>query len=65
MATKRFDKRLQVLVSAAENTMLDQLAERDGLTPSDVVRQLIRQRHAELFGAPAHVAAGAKRKSAR
>jgi hypothetical protein len=50
MATKRFDRRLHVLVSLEENEMLERLAKREGFTPSDAVRQLIRRRHAEVFG---------------
>lgn len=60
MAAKRFDKRLHVLVSAAENEMLEALAERDGLTPSDVVRQLIRQRHAAVFADATRTTAGSR-----
>ena len=62
MATKRFDKRLHVLVSADENEMLEELAARDGLTPSDVVRQLIRRRHAEISQAATPRAASSPRK---
>ena len=50
MSTKRFDKRLHVLVSLDEFQMVEQLAQRDGLTPSDVVRRLIRQAFAAAFG---------------
>jgi hypothetical protein len=65
MATKRFDKRLHVLVSAAESAMLDELAEHDGLTPSDVVRQLIRKRHTDVFGATAKHPTSTTRKRTR
>jgi hypothetical protein len=61
MATKRFDKRLHILVSAAEHEMLEELAGRDGLTPSDVVRQLIRQRHAAVFTDAANTTPGTGR----
>jgi hypothetical protein len=50
MASKRFDKRLHVLVSSDEFEMVERLAERDGLTPSDVVRRLIRQAFGAVFG---------------
>lgn len=50
MATKRFSQRLHILVSDDESLMLDQLAEKDGVTPSDVVRRLIRRAYAELGG---------------
>jgi len=50
MAMKRFSKRLHILVTVDEHTMLDALAEREGLRPSDAVRQLIRRAHAAAFG---------------
>ncbi|HST56288.1 MAG TPA: hypothetical protein VLJ42_10425 [Solirubrobacteraceae bacterium] len=52
MAAKRFDDRLHVLVTSDERRMLEALAERQGLTTSDVVRQLVRREHAALFGEP-------------
>ncbi len=50
MAPKRFEKRLNILVTDDEHRMIGELARRDGMTPSDVVRQFIRRRHAEVFG---------------
>lgn len=55
MATKRFDKRLHILVTASEQEMLSMLAEREGLSPSDMVRQLVRRAHARAFGESAVV----------
>jgi DNA-binding MarR family transcriptional regulator len=52
MAVKRYDKRLNVLVTSEEHRMLSDLAERQGLAPSDVVRQLVRREHATVFGEP-------------
>jgi hypothetical protein len=52
MSPKRFEERLHILVSTDERRMLDELAQRDGLTPSDVVRQLVRRAHAATFGEP-------------
>ena len=44
-AAKR-DIQLKIMVSADERRMLDELAERSGLTASDVIRQFIRREHA-------------------
>ena len=41
---------LKVLLSPAEKRMLAQLAKVDGLTVSDVVRQLVRRAHAFIAG---------------
>jgi hypothetical protein len=50
MATKRFDKHLHILVTSEESEMLNELADREGLRPSDTIRQLIRRAHAAAFG---------------
>jgi len=42
------DRRLSLLISSDEYRMLQEICEREGLTASDVVRQFIRRRHAEL-----------------
>lgn len=51
MATKRFDRRMQLLITNHEYSMLDTLAENEGLSASDMVRQLIRRAHAEWYRA--------------
>jgi DNA-binding GntR family transcriptional regulator len=51
MATGR-DKKLTILVTDEERTMLEAIAQGDGLTASDVVRQFIRRTHAQRFPAP-------------
>jgi hypothetical protein len=43
MATTERDKRLHMLLSDGEDTMLRAIAEADGLSVSDVVRQFIRR----------------------
>lgn len=45
---------LKVLLSPAEKRMLAQLAKVDGLTASDVVRQLVRRAHAALVPPEKH-----------
>jgi len=45
-SVKRFDRRLHVLVTEDEHEMLADLATREGLSPSDMIRQLIRRAHA-------------------
>jgi len=69
MATKRFEKRVNFLLTASEGAMLQDLAERDEVSHSDVVRRLIRRAHAEAFGErlaseqrPAKLAKARKRK---
>lgn len=47
--TKR-DERLHILLDRDEKRMLDELAEKLGLTVSDVVRQLVRRKHQQLAG---------------
>ena len=37
-------------IAASEREMLRELAERDGISSSDVVRLLIRRAHADAFG---------------
>lgn len=48
MSTKRFSRRLHLLISDDESAMLDELAERDGMTPSELIRRTIRRAYAEL-----------------
>jgi hypothetical protein len=43
------DRRLSMLISEDEHTMLRALAEKEGLTASDWIRQSIRRAHAEAF----------------
>ncbi len=44
-------RRLSLLISDAEHKMLQELAERAGLTASDFVRQFLRKEHEAVFGA--------------
>jgi hypothetical protein len=53
MAERKRTLNLNVRVTEAERVMLVEVAERVGLSASDVLRQFIRLRHAELFGKPA------------
>jgi hypothetical protein len=46
--TERFDVR----VTPRESEMLREIAEYQGLSQSDTLRQLIREKHAALFGPP-------------
>lgn len=39
-------------IAPSERAMLNELAERDGISSSDVVRVLIRRAHAAAFGRP-------------
>lgn len=39
-----------MLISDAEHEMLQALADREGVTASDVVRRLVRAAHKEAFG---------------
>jgi hypothetical protein len=50
MAPIAREKRLNILVTEAEQQMLQALADRDGITASDYVRMFIRRAHAEAFG---------------
>jgi len=59
MPTDR-EKKLTIRASEDEITMLQAVAEADGLTSSDVVRQFIRRAHAERF-APKPAKKGGKR----
>jgi hypothetical protein len=40
----------QMRIAAAERDMLQDLADRDGISASDVVRIFIRREHAKAFG---------------
>jgi hypothetical protein len=42
------DRRLSLLISQDEHRMLVEISDRDGMTASDLVRQFIRHRYAEL-----------------
>lgn len=61
-ASKRFDTRINVLVTNVERRMLQDLAERERLTPSDVVRRLIWQAYREAFGDKAPKRAAKRRR---
>ena len=50
MAPLNRDKRINLHATADEQEMLRKLADRDGVSMSDYVRQLIRRTHAEVFG---------------
>lgn len=50
MATKRFHRQLHVMVTPELQLMLDELAQAEHVTPSDVVRRLIRETHVARFG---------------
>lgn len=50
MAPLQRDAKFQLRVTADEKRMLEALAEREGLTASDKVRQLIRKDYAASFG---------------
>ena len=55
-------------IAESERAMLRELAERDGISSSDVVRVLIRRAHAAAFGRPQRRSApkrSAKKASAR
>jgi hypothetical protein len=43
MVRFKLDKRLHILVTLLERELLDQVAEKRGMTPSQVVRDLIRR----------------------
>ena len=49
MVVKR-EKRVQMLFSEEEWAMLQELADRDGVTASDWVRTRVREGHRTLFG---------------
>jgi hypothetical protein len=44
------DAIFQMRISPAERDMLQDLADRDGVSASDVVRLFIRREHAKAFG---------------
>ena len=48
--TKRYAKRLHMLLATDERRMLDELAAHEGLTPSAAARLAIRRQHAVVFG---------------
>jgi hypothetical protein len=50
MAPTDRDYMLRVRMSREEQKMLQWLADQDGLTASDAVRQLVRRSHAERAG---------------
>lgn len=50
MATKRFSKRAAFMLSSVHVDMLQQLAEADTLSTSDVVRRLIVDAYRARFG---------------
>jgi hypothetical protein len=52
MAPFQRDGKFQIRMSADERRMLEALAENEGLTASDKVRQLIRRDFAATFGQP-------------
>ena len=49
MAPTERTKRLHMLLSDEEDRMLQELADADGLTASDVVRLLVRREHVARF----------------
>lgn len=59
MAPKR-DRRLSMLISDDEHSMMQALAELEGVSVSDYIRMFVRRQHAEKFGAQ-QVAAASKR----
>jgi len=50
-AVEKRDAFLGVRLSKTELAMLRQLANDDGISPSDVIRQLVRRTHRQRFGA--------------
>lgn len=44
------NERFEVRFTESERAMLEALAERDGLSAGDIVRQLVRRAYAEVFG---------------
>ncbi|MGC4088427.1 MAG: hypothetical protein QM756_11125 [Polyangiaceae bacterium] len=50
MVPTQRDEKFQLRMSADERKMLEALAEKDGLSASDKIRQLIRKEHAATFG---------------
>jgi predicted DNA binding CopG/RHH family protein len=52
MSLLQRDKKLTVMMSDRELVMIRELAEHEGLSVSDWLRQALRRAHAEAFGAP-------------
>jgi hypothetical protein len=50
MATKQRTERLGLRIAPEELEMVNDLADADGVSASDVVRILVRRAHAERFG---------------
>lgn len=50
MAPAERNRTLKLLVSDEEMAMVRALADRDGVSIADLVRQLVRRAHAEAFG---------------
>ena len=50
MAPIQRDEKFQFRMTGDERRMLDAIAEREGLSPSDKLRQLIRRDYAATFG---------------
>ena len=50
MVPTQRDEKFQLRMSADERRMLEELADREGLSASDKIRQLIRREHAATFG---------------
>jgi len=50
MAPLKRDKRINVVATEIEVEQLQQLADHEGMSMSDLLRQFIRRRHAEVFG---------------
>ena len=52
MAALQRDEKFQIRMTSDERRMLKALAENEGLTASDKIRQLIRKDFAATFGQP-------------
>lgn len=51
MAPTPRDEKFQLRLTGDERRMLEAIAERDGLSAADIVRQLVRREYAAGFGA--------------
>lgn len=51
------NRALSVRMTDSEYSMVNDLAERDGLSVADYVRLLLRKTHAEMFGAKSSMSA--------
>ena len=51
MAPTLRDQKFQLRLAEDERRMLEAIAERDGLSAADIVRQLVRREYAAGFGA--------------